>query len=108
MALYDTLVAARDAIEQWLADNPKNPNADAATKAKRQKMVDAEDELSQALETIEDEELQDSVNNLQTDAQALRDAADRISKIEGTFAEVNAVVADVGTVVGILEKLVPA
>ncbi len=64
MALFGTLLAARDAIEQWLLDNPRNPNDDPAKRARRQNVVDAEDQLSRALRTIEDEGLEDTLDTL--------------------------------------------
>ena len=108
MALFDTLRAAHLAVQNWLMQNPQDPNADPTKKAQRLKMVDAEDELERALETIADEDLQNAVNGLQADAQTLRDAATRIQGIGASFEKVDSVVADVGTIVGILEKLLPA
>src|SRR5258708_885938 len=105
MALFDTLLAARGAIERWLVNNPRNPNDEDAKKTQRQKMVDAEDQLSKALRSIEDAELSDDLDNLEGDAQTLRDAATRIQNIEASFAKVTAIVADVGTIVGILQKV---
>lgn len=107
MTLFDTLLAARDALEEWLIANPRDDNASTEVKARRTKMADAEDQLSRALETIEDQALEDSVNGLQAGAQSLRDAATAIENVEASVEKVDDIVKDVGIVVGILQKIVP-
>jgi hypothetical protein len=105
MALFDTLLVARDALEQWLEDDPKDPN-DPAKNARRQKVFDAEEKLSQVLRTIEDMQMKAALDELEADAQTLRDAAVRIQDIEGSIEKVESIVADVGAVVGILQKVI--
>jgi hypothetical protein len=107
MALFDTLLAARDAIQAWLDDHPISDDDGADTRARNRQMLDAWNQLSRTLRTIENQGLKDSLNKLQTDAETLNDTATRLQSIEKSFETVNDIVKDVGVVVGIVQKLLP-
>jgi hypothetical protein len=101
MSLFDTLLAARDGVEAWLVDNPtKN--------AQHSSVFAAEEQLSQALVSLEGMDEAEVLAKLQTDTKALTDAAGRLAAIAGGLDEVQSIVKDVGIVVSILGKLVAA
>jgi hypothetical protein len=106
MGLFDTLLAARGALAQWVVAHPfdaKNPNS--AANAQRSDVMDAEEELSQALLTVENMNLDNAMNAMQADAQALSAAAKRISGIASSLDEVTNVLNDIDAIVGILGKI---
>ena len=107
MTLFDTLLAARGAIAQWVVAHPfDTTNPGSAANAQRATVTDAEEELSQALLTIEDMDLDSVLQGMEADAQTLRATAARISGIASSLDEVAQVLNDVDTIVGIIERIV--
>jgi hypothetical protein len=106
VALYDTLLNARKAIENWLVIvDPNDPATDLGAYGK----MDAQRKrLSQALVTIENEDLTGALKNLETDAKSLNDDANEIMGISTSFDDVATVVSAVDDIVAILKQLFPA
>jgi alkyl sulfatase BDS1-like metallo-beta-lactamase superfamily hydrolase len=107
MDLFDTLLTARGAIAQWIYANPFDPK-NPESNARRQKMTDAEEELSEALLTIEDMDLDAALKNLEADAQTLRDDAAKIAGVASSIQDVVSVSSAVDSIVAIVKKVAGA
>ena len=104
--LFDTLLAARGAIAQWVVAHPFDmTDPTGPGNAQRKEMTDAEEALSQALLTIEDIDLDAALENMEADAQTLRDDAANITGMASSLDEVASVVSSVSSIVDILTKV---
>jgi hypothetical protein len=99
--MSDSILGALRSIDAWLAANPNDS-------PQRSQVYGARKRLSQALDTIEGQDLDAALAGLGADVPALQACVTRLTAVSRTIDTAQAIVNDVGKVVAVLTNVATA